>query len=138
YPSMELSYLLPTVAALVVGGLLYADGRVGLGAVTAAVLYVQMLADPVDRLVMVLDELQVGLASLARLLGVGEVADEDPHRRPGTASPVRGERLVAREVRFAYVEDTDVLHGADLLVEPGERLAMVGPSGAGKSTLGRL
>ena len=139
YPSMELSYLLPTVAALVVGGLLYADGRVGLGAVTAAVLYVQMLADPVDRLVMVLDELQVGLASLARLLGVGEVADEDPaHRRPDAATPVRGERLVARDVRFAYVEGTDVLHGVDLVVEPGERLAMVGPSGAGKSTLGRL
>jgi ABC-type multidrug transport system fused ATPase/permease subunit len=134
FPSMELSYLIPTVATLLLGGYLYTQGSVTLGEVTAATLYVQMLIDPVDRIVSILDELQMGAASLARLLGVAQVPDD---REVSGAQPV-GEQLDARDVRFSYVDGRDVLHGVDLEVGVGERIAMVGPSGAGKSTLGRL
>jgi ABC-type multidrug transport system fused ATPase/permease subunit len=134
FPSMELSYLIPTVATLLLGGYLYTQGSATLGEVTTAVLYVQMLIDPVDRIVSILDELQMGAASLARLLGVAEVPDD----RSVTGAQPHGEQLDARDVRFSYVEGRDVLHGVDLEVGVGERVAMVGPSGAGKSTLGRL
>jgi ABC-type multidrug transport system fused ATPase/permease subunit len=134
FPSMELSYLVPTVATLLLGGYLYAEGSVSLGDVTAAVLYVQMLIDPVDRIVSILDELQVGAASLARLLGVAHVPDD----RVASGAVPDGEQVGAHDVRFSYVEGRDVLHGIDLDVGVGERIAMVGPSGAGKSTLGRL
>ena len=134
FPSMELSYLLPVVGPLLFGGWLYARGDVSLGEVTTATLYVQMLIDPVDRLVSILDELQLGAASLARLLGVAQVPDD----REVSGRVPTSEKLDAEAVRFAYVEGRDVLHGVDLDVGVGERIAMVGPSGAGKSTLGRL
>jgi ABC-type multidrug transport system fused ATPase/permease subunit len=134
FPNMELSYLIPTVATLLLGGWLYTRGEVSLGDVTAATLYVQMLIDPVDRIVSILDELQMGAASLARLLGVAQVPDD----RQVSGERPRGEQLDAQDVRFSYVDGRDVLHGVDLTVGVGERIAMVGPSGAGKSTLGRL
>jgi len=134
FPSVEVAYLIPTVATLLFGGWLYTQGSVSLGDVTAATLYVQMLIDPVDRIVGILDELQVGAASLARLLGVAHVPDD----REATGRVPTGERIEAEDVRFAYDGVRDVLHGVDLSVGVGERIAMVGPSGAGKSTLGRL
>ena len=135
FPTIEVtSYLVPSVLTLLLGGWLYIRGDVGLGEVTAAVLYVQMLIDPVDRVVMILDELQVGAASLARLLGVAHVPDD----RVATGREPAGEKIEVEDVRFSYVDDRDVLHGVDLSLGVGERLAMVGPSGAGKSTLGRL
>ncbi|MDX6738651.1 ABC transporter ATP-binding protein [Actinocorallia sp. A-T 12471] len=133
YPALELSYVLPVVGTLLLGGLLYLNGHVSLAQVTAATLYVQQLGYPLNIMLTQLDDLQLGGASLARLLGVAEVP---PDRSPTGADP-SGVDLAARDVRYAYAE-RDVLHGVDLDLVPGERLAVVGPSGAGKSTLGRL
>ncbi|TDD81036.1 ABC transporter ATP-binding protein [Actinomadura darangshiensis] len=134
FPVAELGFVLPVASTLLVGGLLYINDMATLAQVTAATLYAQQLIEPVDTVLSWLDELQLGGASLARLLGVGNVP---PDRTPNGARPA-GERLTARDVRYSYRPGHDVLHGVDLDLRPGERLAMVGPSGAGKSTLGRL
>ena len=92
----------------------------------------QALVEPLDRLIRNLDRLQVGIASTTRLLGIAAVPQD---REPGDELPA-GNQLVGRDLRFAYRDDHDVLHGIDLELRPGERLAIVGPSGSGKSTLG--
>lgn len=46
-------------------------------------------------------------------------------------------RLEAKEIRFSYGKQP-ILRGFDLVVEPGERVALHAPSGTGKTTLCRI
>ncbi|MFY1690126.1 ABC transporter ATP-binding protein [Plantactinospora sp. WMMB782] len=134
FPVVEGSYPLPIAAVLLVGGLGLHDGLVTLGEVVAATLYLQQAIGPLDQLLLWLEQAQRGLASFARVLGVGQVP---PEPRGRTSDPP-GQQLLVRGARFGYADGPDVLHGIDLVIRPGERLAVVGPSGAGKSTLARL
>lgn len=48
-------------------------------------------------------------------------------------------RLELRDIRFRYSpSDPPVLNGVNLVVEPGEHVAITGPSGGGKSTLVKI
>ncbi|WP_017587870.1 ABC transporter ATP-binding protein [Nocardiopsis ganjiahuensis] len=134
FPVAESVFVLPTSAALLVGGMLYLNGGISLGVLVTCLLYVQQMVDPMVGITQRVEELQRAGASFARLRGVQQLPEEssDPGRLPAD------DRIELVGVRYAYVPGHDVLRGIDLSVRPGERLALVGPSGAGKSTIGRL
>ena len=134
FPAVDLSFLLPVLAVLVWGAYLVSTGSATIGAVTTVTLYAVQVIPIIGELIFWLDEIQVGASSLSRIVGVQGVAP-DRVARPGRPTD---EAVVARGVRYAYRPGHDVLHGVDLDLQVGERLAVVGPSGAGKSTLGRM
>ncbi|MFD2081704.1 ATP-binding cassette, subfamily C [Actinopolymorpha cephalotaxi] len=134
YSIVDVSYVLPLVGALLVGGVLYERGAVSLGSIVAVALYLRQLQGPIDVLEIWIDQLQSSAASFARLEGVADLAAPQDGAPPEPAH----DRVEIRGVRFAYDGRPDVLHGIDLDLRPGERLAVVGASGAGKSTVARL
>ena len=75
---------------------------------------------------------------IAELLNAKPSIANPPSPRPLPAA-ARGE-ITFEHVVFAYPGrgDLPALNGFDLVVRPGERVALVGPSGAGKSTVFRL
>lgn len=131
---LDVAWRAPVVVILLWGGFLASHGWATLGAITTVTLYAMELRKPIGQLMFWIDQVQVAQASLSRILGVEEV----PSDRTPTGAVPDGKRIVLSDVRFAYREGVEVLHGIDLELTPGERLAVVGPSGSGKSTLGRM
>ncbi|MEU9992231.1 ABC transporter ATP-binding protein [Streptomyces sp. NPDC048045] len=135
FPAVEVTYTVPVVGVLLLGGWLHERGAVGVGAVVAAALYLRQFTEPLDQILMRVELLQSSSASFARVEGLAQApraAAQD-----GCAEPA-DDRIDVRGVRYAYERGGEVLRGVDLTVRPGERLAVVGPSGAGKTTLSRL
>ncbi|MEU0626622.1 ABC transporter ATP-binding protein [Streptomyces sp. NPDC005989] len=134
FPAVDVSYVVPVAGVLLVGGVLHDHGAVSLGAVIASALYLRQLSQPLDTILQRLEQLQSSSASFARVEGLALAAHVPPAASPAPAD----DRIEVTGVRYAYDGGGDVLHGVDLTIRPGERLAVVGPSGAGKTTLGRL
>ncbi|KMM45147.1 multidrug ABC transporter ATPase [Cellulomonas sp. A375-1] len=134
FPGVDFAFTAAPVAVLLWGGWLVSQGHVTLGVVATIVLYTYQVSGPVWDLIFWLDEIQVAGTSLARIVGI-RLVEPDREAREGTPTD---EDVSARSLRYAYREGHDVLHGIDLDLRSGERLAVVGPSGAGKSTLGRM
>lgn len=133
-PGMDAATVLAPIVVLLWGAFLVSHGVASVGAVTTIVLYGRQLIGPMWELVFWLDEIQVATTSLARLFGVSLVA---PDRTASEDKP-EDTHVVGENITYAYREGQNVLHGIDVDLIPGERLAVVGPSGAGKSTLGRM
>ncbi|MEU5277913.1 ABC transporter ATP-binding protein [Streptomyces asoensis] len=135
FPVIEVSYSLPVAGVLLLGGLLHARGAMSLGAVVAAALYLRQFTEPLDQILLRVEQLQSSGASFARVEGLARA----PRTGPDGRAPVPADdRIDVTGVRYAYEHGGEVLRGVDLTVRPGERLAVVGPSGAGKTTLSRL
>ena len=157
-PVIEALPRLGMALVLLYGGHLAIDGQIGVGSLLAFSGYVTMIAMPFRMFGFVLIQAQRAAASSLRIY---EILDEEPAivdrpgaREPALNSPDLG-RVEFRDVVFDYPstsrlsgdstgsttsgeQPTSVLNGFNLVIEPGETVAIVGRTGCGKSTVARL
>jgi ATP-binding cassette subfamily B protein len=109
------------------------------GGLIAYLLYIDLLFSPVQQLSQVFDgynQAAVGTRRIKDLLRQPTSTPQAAHPRP--AGRPRGQ-IEFRDVRFRYSgQPADALSGVNLVVRPGETVALVGQTGAGKSTMVKL
>ena len=128
-----------TVAAvLLVGGFRVLEGDLGIGVLTAAILYAKRFFDPMEEIAIFYNSYQSAASALEKISGVLE---EEP-TVPEPQSPVRLDssagKITFDQVRFQYAKGPVVLHPFSLEIPAGQTIALVGTTGAGKSTLAKL
>ncbi len=137
-PIIRMAILAGFVATLIYGGKLTLDGQLNAGAYSVLVFLTQRLLWPLTRLAETVDLFERAMASTRRILNLIEVPVKT--RSGSTALPlgqVKGE-LRFENVDFAYSSGAVVLREVNMVIAPGETIAVVGQTGSGKSTLMKL
>jgi ATP-binding cassette subfamily B protein len=125
------------IVVLLVAASMYEHGTISIGTITAFVLYLIQLFDPIGRFTEWLGEFRSGLAALAKIVGLLEVPSAI-EERPGAVELPREGTLTMGGITFGYGDRRAVVHDVTLEFASGEQVALVGATGAGKSTVAKL
>lgn len=121
-----------------IGGWQIMEGDLTMGEFLSFTLYLGFMIAPIVQMSNIGSQLTEAFAGLDRTEELLQMLPEDlDAERPIRLPDVQGE-IIFRDVRFAYEEGKEVLHGIDLVAKAGSVIALVGTSGSGKSTIAGL
>ncbi|HEY8304444.1 MAG TPA: ABC transporter ATP-binding protein [Solirubrobacteraceae bacterium] len=151
FPAVEMISGVALAMIVLYGGYQAIDGNITAGTVVAFVLTLSYLFEPIQQLSQLYATYQSGMAALEKIFQLLDV-EPDLTDKPGATElgPIRGE-VSFQDVSFAYrrhgagapvpgagPEEVLALEHIDLLIPPGQTVALVGATGAGKSTFAKL
>lgn len=137
-PGLLLIGNLTVASILLFGGTRVIAGEIGVGVLTAAIIYAKRFFDPMENLAMFYNSYQSANSSLEKISGVLEEKPTVPEPKSATKlENVKGE-ITFDSVSFHYSNDVAVLDNLNLKISAGQTVALVGTTGAGKSTIAKL
>ena len=126
------------VAVAILGGYLTIQNRLSIGDIQAFIQYLRSFQQPLIQVANIANVLQQTAAAAERVFEfLNENEMEPDPANAVTLEKVRG-KVEFRNVWFGYNPGEYVIKNFSMVVEPGQKVAIVGPTGAGKTTLVKL
>jgi ATP-binding cassette subfamily B multidrug efflux pump len=129
--------VMPTVVAVILGGIFLVNGHVELAAIVAVIRLTERFSNPVRTLTQEIQVIQDATASAARVAEMLAETSEEAAK-----SSVVDKYMAAasgaiefKDVNLAYKPGRDVLSEFNLKIPPGQKLGIIGATGAGKSSV---
>jgi ABC-type multidrug transport system fused ATPase/permease subunit len=145
FPSGEVFSVMTISAVMVVGVWMGPASGLTAGAMVGFIFLTYRFLEPIAEFTEVLDQTQTAVAGLRRVLSVLDLPIGPPPAVAPTALPSGPLEIRLEDVGFSYRSriggggsDSMVLQHVDLVIPPGQQVAIVGETGSGKTTLGRL
>lgn len=126
------------IITLSVGGFFVYRGYINTGDLVAYLLYINFFLQPIRKLTNFTQQFQNGMTGFERFVEIMKVKASIVDKEDAvTLKEVKG-KIEFKNVAFKYSEEKFVLSNINLIINPGETMALVGPSGGGKTTLCQL
>ncbi len=126
------------IITLSVGGFFVYRGYINIGDLVAYLLYINFFLQPIRKLTNFTQQFQNGMTGFERFVEIMKVKPSIVDKEDAvTLKEIKG-KIEFKNVAFKYSEKKFVLSNINLIIMPGETMALVGPSGGGKTTLCQL
>lgn len=138
HSKMEFVTHILSVIILAVGGFYIMKGKMTLGDLVAANMFVAAFLQPIRRLANFVEQFSTGMAGFMRFSEMMQIHEEMPEKTDAVELSEKIESVDFENVSFDYSENFPVLKNISFEVKKGQTVAFVGPSGGGKTTLCNL
>lgn len=128
------------LALLVAGAIFITSNKLDYIELTTFFLYINFLTKPISRLTNSMEQLEQGFSGFEKFYNIMLVDPEVVNNNQPIKKDNFEGKIEFKNVSFQYEqsESTHVLENFNLLINKGEKIALVGETGVGKSTISKL